>query len=88
MIDSAGLGLSTFVLASPFSDNDGAAFDRVAELGYDVIEVCIEDPDLLSADGIRRHAERTDLAVSICGAFGPSRDISSTDEGTVRSARD
>lgn len=73
------IGLSTFVLASPFTDDDGAQFDRVAALGYDVIEVCIENPALLTADSLNHHAERTGLAVGICGAFGPDRDVSTDD---------
>jgi D-psicose/D-tagatose/L-ribulose 3-epimerase len=70
------LGLSTFVLASPFSDSDGAAFDRTAAMGYDVLEVCVEDPALLTAEALNAHAARTGLAISICGAFGPDRDVS------------
>jgi D-psicose/D-tagatose/L-ribulose 3-epimerase len=73
------LGLSSFVLASPFSDADGAAYDRTAAHGFDVIEVCVEDPALLSADGILGHAARTGLKVGICGAFGPERDVSHED---------
>lgn len=74
-----GFGLSSFVLASPFSDDDGAAFDRTAAMGYDVIEVCVEDPQLLTPDRLNEHAERTGLAIGICGAFGPDRDVSAPD---------
>ncbi|BAU33391.1 sugar phosphate isomerase/epimerase [Microcella alkaliphila] len=49
-------------------------------MGYDLIEVCIEDPSLISADWIARQAERTQLRVSICGAFGFDRDASSPDQ--------
>ena len=70
------LGLSTFVLASPFSDTDGAAFDQVAGMGYDLIEVCVEDRTLLTAEALNAHAARTGLAIGICGAFGPDRDVS------------
>jgi D-psicose/D-tagatose/L-ribulose 3-epimerase len=79
-------GLSSFVLASPFSDADGDQFDRVAAMGYDLIEVCIEDPALLTAETINEHARRTGLEVGICGAFGPDRDISSEDEAVRRAA--
>lgn len=70
------VGLSTFVLASPFSDADADAFDLVSDMGYDLIEVCVEDPDVLSAEWIAENAARTGLQVSICGAFGPGRDVS------------
>lgn len=73
------LGLSTFVLASPFSDRDRDAYRKVADLGYDVIEVCVEDPALLTAGAIREAATEAGLAVGICGAFGPDRDLSHED---------
>jgi len=75
------LGLSTFVLASPFSDKDGAAFDQIAGMGYDLIEVCVEDPTRLTAEALKAHAARTGLAIGICGAFGPDRDVSAEDAG-------
>lgn len=81
---SRALGLSTFVLASPFTDADGEQFDRVAALGYDVIEVCIEDPALLTATSLISNASRTGLAISICGAFGPDRDVSADDSDRAR----
>ncbi|MCW5954197.1 MAG: hypothetical protein KIT69_18255, partial [Propionibacteriaceae bacterium] len=67
------------MLASPFSDQDGDVFDTVAGYGYDMIEVCIEDPTLLTPEWVAAQADRTGLAVSVCGAFGPGRDISSED---------
>jgi D-psicose/D-tagatose/L-ribulose 3-epimerase len=83
---SRQFGLSTFVLASPFSDADADAFDRTAGMGYDLIEVCIEDPAILSADWVAEQARRTGLKVSVCGAFGPGRDVSSVDEEIRASA--
>lgn len=80
-------GLSSFLLASPFSDQDQAAFVRTAAFGYDIIEVCVEDPNLITADAVRRHATEAGLQVSICGAFGPGRDLSSTDSDERRQAQ-
>lgn len=82
------LGLSTFVLASPFSDTDGAAFDQVAGMGYDLIEVCVEDPTLLTAEALKAHAARTGLAIGICGAFGPDRDVSAQEAEQRRAGID
>jgi len=79
------LGLSTFVLASPFSDSDTDAFVRTASFGYDVIEVCVEDPTLLTADALNSAASRNGLEIGICGAFGPQRDLSH-EEASRRSA--
>ena len=73
------IGLSTFILASPFSVDEAWAFDRVAELGYDVIEVCIEDPQRITSEWLVQESQRTGINVGICGAFGPDRDVSDPD---------
>ncbi|MFJ4027475.1 sugar phosphate isomerase/epimerase family protein [Paenarthrobacter sp. NPDC089989] len=73
------IGLSTFILASPFSLDEAWAFDRVSELGYDVIEVCIEDPQRITSEWLVQQSERTGINVGICGAFGPDRDVSDPD---------
>lgn len=70
------LGLSTFVLASPFSDRDLALFAQVREWGYDHVEVCIEDPSVLTPAAVRKAAAEEGLSVLICGAFGSDRDVS------------
>jgi D-psicose/D-tagatose/L-ribulose 3-epimerase len=77
------LGLSTFVLASPFTDADVGLFKTVKDIGYQVIEVCVEDPRLLTAGALRQAAHGTGLQISICGAFGPERDVSH-DDPTMR----
>ncbi len=78
-MDNYLLGLSTFTLASPFSDRDTDAFARTAAYGYDVIEVCVENASLLTADALNAAAEENGLKISICGAFGPDRDLSHED---------
>lgn len=76
---SLRIGLSSFVLASPFSDADLAIASHVSGMGYEVLEVCVEDPTLLSAAAINRAAADNNLGISICGAFGPDRDVSHED---------
>jgi D-psicose/D-tagatose/L-ribulose 3-epimerase len=73
------LGLSTFVLASPFSDADVGLFDRVRSFGYQQVEVCVEDPRRLTAPAVARAAADAGLTVLVCGAFGPDRDVSHPD---------
>jgi D-psicose/D-tagatose/L-ribulose 3-epimerase len=72
-------GISSFILASPFTDEDMDQFDRAKEMGFDLFEVCIENPSLLSVEALKETSERTGLPVSICGAFGPDRDVSHED---------
>lgn len=70
------LGASSFIWESPFGDDKMHLASRVAELGFDVLEVCIEDPNLVSASSINRSAKEAGVGISVCGAFGPDRDIS------------
>jgi D-psicose/D-tagatose/L-ribulose 3-epimerase len=72
-------GISSFVLASPFTDQDGSQFDYAKEMGFDLIEVCIEDPAQLSTAFLLTEKERAGLPISVCGAFGPDRDVSHED---------
>jgi D-psicose/D-tagatose/L-ribulose 3-epimerase len=74
------LGVSTFVLASPFSDADLRLFGKVKSFGYEQVEVCIEDPGRLTASAVAKAAAEEGLSVLVCGAFGPDRDISHEDE--------
>jgi D-psicose/D-tagatose/L-ribulose 3-epimerase len=73
-------GASTFIWVSPFSNGTLDLIDRVKELGFDLIEICIEDPDTIDPFAIRARAERVGVGVTVCGAFGPDRDLSSEDE--------
>lgn len=79
------LGISSFVLASPFTDGDTEQFEYARDVGFDLFEVCVEDPSRLSADALNAASERTGLPISVCGAFGPDRDVSHDDPAQRRS---
>ncbi|MGN6796721.1 MAG: sugar phosphate isomerase/epimerase family protein [Gaiellaceae bacterium] len=73
-------GVCTWVWAAPLGDADVLPIaERVRDLGFDVLEVCIEDPDLVSLDALVKAREQTGLAFSVCGAFGPDRDLAHHD---------
>ena len=74
------LGLSSFVLASPFSDRDVGLFAKVKRWGYDLVEVCVEDPAGLTASVVHGAADSEGLSVLVCGAFGSERDVSHEDK--------
>ena len=69
-------GASTFIWESPFGDDKLHLARHVADLGFDTLEVCIEDPARVSADAVRRAAADAGVGISVCGAFGPDRDVS------------
>jgi D-psicose/D-tagatose/L-ribulose 3-epimerase len=72
-------GASTFIWASPFGDDQLHLAKHVADLGFDVLEICVEDPDRITADALGAAAEEAGVKVSVCGAFGPDRDVSHDD---------
>lgn len=72
-------GASSFIWVSPFGDDKLDIARHVAELGFDDLEICIEDPARVSADAINAAAEEAGVGISVCGAFGPDRDVSHED---------
>jgi len=69
-------GASTFIWASPFGDDSLHLAQRVADLGFDTLEICIEDPARVTAAAVRGAATTAGITISVCGAFGPNRDVS------------
>lgn len=72
-------GASSFIWESPFGDDKIYLTKHVADLGFDVLEICIENPTRVSAPIIRSAAEEAGIGLSVCGAFGPERDVSHED---------
>ena len=72
-------GVSTFIWVSPFSTDSFDLLYKVADMGYDIIEVAVEDKDLIDWTQLKKLAHETGLNVTISGAFGPNRDVSSDD---------
>ena len=58
-------GASTFIWASPFSNRTLDLFDRVKAIGFDILEICVEDPATIDAPAIRDRAERTGVSVTV-----------------------
>lgn len=72
-------GASTFIWTSPFSNENLWLIDHVKRLGFDIIEICIEDPDAIDVAALAARLKRAALKASVCGAFGPRRDVSAED---------
>jgi D-psicose/D-tagatose/L-ribulose 3-epimerase len=79
------LGASTWIWTSPFTDEGLGLVGHVKELGFDVLELAIEDVERVTAGTVREAGEREGVEFSVCGAFGPTRDLSHEDP-TVRQA--
>src|SRR6201999_2238769 len=81
--ETMNFGASTFIWVSPFSNKTLGLVKKVRDMGFDIIEVCIEDPATIDAARIREALAENNTKSTICGAFGPDRDASS-EEKSVR----
>jgi D-psicose/D-tagatose/L-ribulose 3-epimerase len=81
-------GASTFIWVSPFSNRTLELMDRAKAIGFDLLEICVEDPDTIDVPAIRAKAAQTDIGVTICGAFGPSRNLNAEEDAVRTSGLD
>jgi len=73
-------GASTFIWVSPFTAENIDLLIKVKNMGYDIIEVAVEDASLIDWKMVKTVASDLDLKITISGAFGAERDISSTED--------
>lgn len=71
------IGISTFVWVSPFSSASFDILQKAKDIGYNVIEIAVEDRELIDWKALQKVCRNLDLKVSVSGAFGMDRDISS-----------
>lgn len=70
------LGVSTWLWTSPFStESTTLLFPKIKEMGYDVVEIPVEDPSLIEVEKLKEALDKHNLEAVICGAFGPGRDL-------------
>ena len=73
-------GVNTWVWTAPFNNDVVKLFPKIRKMGFDGVELPVEDPSLFDVKKIRDGLEKADLpALSVCGAFGPDRDLSHDD---------
>ena len=73
-------GVSTWLWTSPFSTESVSLFPKIKEMGYDKVEIAVEDPTLIDTAIVRKSLIENGLEAIICGAFGPTRDLTNEDE--------
>lgn len=72
-------GVSTWLWTSPFNTDTLNLFPKIKEMGYDVVEIPVEDPSLIDCDKVKDALVRNELEPVICAAFGESRDLTHDD---------
>lgn len=80
-------GANTFIWTSPFAtDKDLGLLPHVRALGFDLIEIAVEEPALVDAARLKAALAETGLGAIVCGAFGPDRNLASADPALRQNA--
>lgn len=72
-------GVSTWLWTSPFSSDTLSLFPKIKKMGYDFVEIPVEDPLIIDVRKVNEALITNGLKAVICGAFGPSRDFTNDD---------
>ena len=73
-------GVTTWLWTSPFTTASvHEIFSKIRAMGFDAVEIAAEDPLLIDATVVKQALVTYDLQAVICGAFGPSRDLTNDD---------
>ncbi|SEI93184.1 D-tagatose 3-epimerase [Cyclobacterium xiamenense] len=73
------LGVSTWLWTSPFQTETISLFPKIKQMGYDAVEIPVEDPSVIDGKTVKQALEDNGLHPIVCGAFGPSRDLTHED---------
>ena len=73
------LGVSTWLWASPFSSDTVSLFPKIKDMGFSHVEIPVEDPSIIDAKVVKKALADNGLKALVCGAFGPSRDLTNED---------
>jgi D-psicose/D-tagatose/L-ribulose 3-epimerase len=83
------IGINTWVWQSPLTDATvEARLEHVAALGFDAVELPLENPGDLTPATVGPVLERTGLVPCVVGAMAPGRDLVMADDDTVRATQD
>ncbi len=71
------IGVSSYVWVSPFNMDTLSQLAHAKSIGFDIYEIAVEDPNTIDIEKVWQEAQRVGIDVTICGAFGETRDLSS-----------
>ena len=79
MTNNIKYGVSTWLWESPFNTQSIALFPKIKKMGYDLVEIPVEDPELINGEVIKNALMDNGLHAVVCGAFGPTKDLTHKD---------
>ncbi|WP_289062277.1 sugar phosphate isomerase/epimerase [uncultured Zobellia sp.] len=79
MNNSIEFGVSTWLWQSPFTSESITLFPKIKEMGFDVVEIPVEIPSKIGGKLVKKALDDNGLKATVCGAFGPTKDLTSDD---------
>jgi D-psicose/D-tagatose/L-ribulose 3-epimerase len=64
---------------SPFTTETIELFPKIKSMGYDAVEIPVEYPEKIDGKRVRAALQKNELEAIVCGAFGPTRDLTNDD---------
>ena len=81
-------GINSFLFIFPFTNESTKWFKTFKKWGFDGVEIAIDDPAAIDPAYVRQELDKAGLAcISVCGAFGPDRDLRGTPEAQANSIK-
>jgi len=72
-------GASTWLWVSPFNNDSILLFPKIKEMGFDAVEIPVEDPTLINPGLLRKALKENQLEPIVCGVFNDQRDFTHDD---------
>ncbi len=69
-------GINTFLFTCPFTSDSTKWFKTFKKWGFDTVEIAVNDPGDFDPAHVKAELDKVGLACgSVCGCFGPDRDL-------------
>ncbi|MDO1511432.1 sugar phosphate isomerase/epimerase [Maribacter confluentis] len=72
-------GVSTWLWQSPFTTNSIALFPKIKRMGFDVVEIPLENPSLVDVAQVKQALGDNGLTPTVCIVFGDDKDLTAAD---------
>lgn len=80
MNEGLKFGVSTWLWQSPFTTGSIQLFPKIKGMGFDTVEIPVENPDLINAQAVKEALDTHGLSPTICMVFGDDKDLTSAEE--------
>lgn len=81
-------GVSAWLWTSPFTTETVSLFPKIKSLGYDAVEIPVEYPERIDGKKVNEALLQHGLEAVVCGAFGPTRDLTHEDPAVQKNCFD